>query len=221
MTVRVLWHGRVVGTLGADSPAEIAHRCIVEDLTSAQEEAMADLLRGDTAEDLVWGLVTERFKDWSAEDFFTPAVERALDCLMEDPCGECDDFTFRLPEGRAIWWSVCRSGVLLPAEGATPEALAEAMVREDRRAAAHFAVSHYLARLHHSDSGDACWVQSLALGLAAGDERLLASRTADILRGYWYDFMEGGFIGGTVYSAGNLSLVEPLPQTPSDDTEAI
>lgn len=217
MTVRVLWHGRVVGTLGADTPAEIARRCSLEDIATMEEEVEARIVRDNTLEDLAYALSRERFMDWSIEDLFVPNVEEALYALMEDPRGECDGFAFGLPEGRIVWWSAV--GDLPPAESAKD--LARAMVCADRTAAAHFAVSRYLRRLHASDAGDAYWEQDLAQGLAAGDEYLLASRVTDVLEEHWDGLMEEGLLAGTVHAAGSLSVIETLPQTPSDDTEAI
>ncbi len=224
MTARVLWHGRDVGTLGADSPAEIAHRCIVEDLTAAQEEAMAGLLEDDTAEDLVWGLVTERFKDWSTLDFLAPLVEEALDHLVDNPTDEFEHFTLGLPEERVFWWSVYGGGDLLPVEGATPETLAEAMVRMDRRGAAHFAVYHYLTRVCGQPYLDLGWEGDLARGLWEVDGPALRERVADILGEHWDELlgrrivMGGNRDSGDLFILGNGPEERSLPrQTPSTE----
>ncbi len=198
----VLWHGRCVGVLGSDSAHEIAYRCTVEDLTTAQEDAMAKLLRDDGAEDLVWGLVTERFKDWTSQDFLVPLVEEAIDFLEDNPGEEWEGFTLKLPEERIFWWSV--AGELLPVEGATPETLAGAMVTANRAAAAHFAVSHYLGDLHGSAVTDPHWEQDLAFGLMQADSWMVQSRVASVLEKYWDDLLANIILMRETPRAGDL-----------------
>ncbi len=210
MNTRVLWHGRTVGILGADSPAEIAYRCTVEDQATAQEEAMAKLLRDDTAEDLVWGLVTERFKDWSTLDFLVPLVEEAVEYLRDNPGDEWENFTLGLPEERIFWWSV--GGELLPVEGTTPDDLAEVMVRTNRHAAAHFAVGHYLEDLYGRETVDFNWEQDLAHGMVMGDDWSLRSRVASVLRKYWDDLLANIILMRPISWAGDLFTLNNGPE---------
>lgn len=210
MTTRVLWHGRDVGVLGCDSPAEIAERCIVEDLGTAQEDAEAKLLRDDTAEDLVWSLVTERFKDWGTQDFLVPLVEEALEFLRDSPGEEWEGFTLGIPDERIFWWSV--GGELAPVEGTTPEDLAGVMVQMNRHAAAHFAVGHYLEDLYGSDTPDYSWEQDLAQGLIFGDSWCLRSRVASVLRRYWDDLLANIVLMRPVPFAGDLFTLNNGPE---------
>lgn len=212
MTARVLWHGRDVGILGCDSAAEIAYRCKVEDLSTMHEDALAKLLRDEDAEHIVEDLTAGYYTNWTDQDFFRPLVDEALDFLVDNPGEEWEGFTLRLPEERVFWWSAAGGGDLLPVEGASPLLLAEAMVRADRRAAAHFAVYHYLVRIHGQPFLDLKWERDLVYGLMAVDDFTLHEMVADILEEHWDDLLGRHIVMGGNRDSGDLFTLNNGPE---------